>query len=168
MDGKFIEYMSLDNAGLCTQPVEDVRRTIEHAVNVFSFDPEEYVDTITTAKDGLCNLLLLSLHSAYYEATEQTWIDGRNEISNNRLKDICRSAAFSKYFDTYCSSYDEKVIDFFSKLAADIGHSLHRTNLQTFASFICYILGTKTDDTLMQTVKTICGDREHFYHMPLI
>lgn len=161
------EYLSMPIEILAKQDTKDVRRAVENAVNCFGFKPEEIVARISLAA-GLVNAIALCLFCAKYETEQQRWIDGRNEYSHMLLDEIYRTEEFADYMYKFCGYLTEDAIVFFENLSKEIGTQLHRTNLQTFASFILFVLGTQADKALGDKIKEIRKMDEKFWRMPMI
>ena len=161
------EYLMMDTKDLVLQDVREVRKAAESKVNVFGFDAKGLMEDIKGAVCGGINATAFAVCCAYYEATEQTWIDGRNEFSNERLKKICCTEEFMDVYRKLETTI-EPYMSYFRVLAQEIGRQLHRTNLQTLSSFIIYVLGTQADEALCKKVIEVCDNEEKFWRLPMI
>lgn len=185
MDRKeqFVNYMTQplwdDEATMVTGMIDtsnlpEIRKAAENMVNCFGFDPKEALDAIASDTLGRSNILLLALYFVQFEATKETWIDGRNEQEVEMCKRICELDGFKELIDLYSVNVDEPKIDqdkVFIKLMKTISGQMHRTNLQTFSSLMFAVLGDPEErfcKNVGEQVREVLGGGDRYWRMPMI
>lgn len=162
----FIEYMEMSLDVLSQENVIDVRDKASRHVNVGGYNAAKTVETIKNDGKDLESLKALTCASLVYEATQQNWVDGRNEFSNGVLKKIydrCKTD-----IDSVLNQLPIDQAKWLSDVASAIGQHMHRTNLQTFASLIIYVMGTEMPESTTKEVLKIRDNLQKFWYMPLI
>ena len=175
MNETFIQMMcsninKTDDISDKIETAKNLRREIENAVNCFGFSPKEYAEPIMKSATGSKNNMLFCVNFIRYEVESEKWIDGRNEYSQNYCVKISELESFKIYYDKLTNSSNTD--DFMKKLMRQISQNLHRTNLQTLASYVFYCLCEYAPKGVSDDVKQVLCDGKEIYNncwrMPMI
>ncbi len=163
----FVEYLACLDVDLYKALPSDIRKAAEVETNCFGYNPKETVSNAhVISPHKIDTMVRLAVFQVIYESNEQTWIDERNKQSNEVLKALSYTDSFKKISKNVQNNMNEDEIRFYKRVAEDIGIHMHRTVLQTYSSFVLYVLAYYPEiKTFLQEFR---GSEDRYYQFCLI